>query len=76
MCSNIAESWRKRRYEAMFKSKLTDAMMEASETQCWLEFSCASAYLDCQTFEDLDARYEQIIGMLSIMEKKAGSFCY
>jgi four helix bundle protein len=28
VCSNIAESWRKRRYKAMFISKLTDSMMD------------------------------------------------
>jgi four helix bundle protein len=39
--SNIAEAWRKRKYNAVFKNKLTDAMQEASETQCWLEFSLA-----------------------------------
>ncbi len=32
VCSNIAEAWRKRKYSAMFKNKLTDAMQEASET--------------------------------------------
>jgi four helix bundle protein len=39
VCSNIAESWRKRKYEAVFKNKLTDAEQEASETQSWLEFA-------------------------------------
>ena len=28
---DLAESWRKRRYKAVFKNKLTDAMQEASE---------------------------------------------
>ena len=32
VCSNIAEAWRKRKYAAVFKNKLTDAMQEASET--------------------------------------------
>lgn len=39
VCSNIAEAWRKRRYEAAFVSKLNDAEAEAAETQVWLEFS-------------------------------------
>ena len=38
VCSNIAEAWRKRKYKAVFANKITDAMQEASETQCWLEF--------------------------------------
>jgi len=45
VCSNLAESWRKRRYKAVFKNKLTDAMQEASETQTWLEFCCAAIIL-------------------------------
>ena len=40
-CANLAEGWRKRRYPAVFKNKVTDSMQEASETQCWLEFSLA-----------------------------------
>jgi four helix bundle protein len=30
VCANLAEAWRKRRYVAVFKNKLTDAMQEAS----------------------------------------------
>jgi four helix bundle protein len=35
------EAYRKRRYPNHFISKLTDADMENSETQGWLEFSLA-----------------------------------
>jgi four helix bundle protein len=40
VCANLAEAWRKRRYEAAFISKLCDAEAEAAETQVWLEFAC------------------------------------
>jgi four helix bundle protein len=33
VCANIAEAWRKRRYEKAFVSKLSDAESEAAETQ-------------------------------------------
>jgi len=33
VAANVAEAWRKRRYEAAFKSKLSDAEAEAGETQ-------------------------------------------
>jgi four helix bundle protein len=33
VCANITEGWRKRRYEAAFVNKLTDAEAEAAETQ-------------------------------------------
>jgi four helix bundle protein len=76
VCSCLAEAWRKRRYIAVFKNKLTDAMQEASETQSWLEFCFACKYLDEEHFAELDREYENIIGMLSRMEEKADKFCY
>ena len=33
VCANLAEAWRKRRYEASFLSKLSDAEAEGAETQ-------------------------------------------
>ena len=32
VCANLAEGWRKRRYLAVFKNKITDSMQEAPET--------------------------------------------
>lgn len=76
VCSNLAEAWRKRRYFAVFKNKITDSMMEASETQCWLEFCLACNYIDEALFKDLDDEYEKIIAMLNAMERNADKFCY
>ena len=76
VCSNLSEAWRKRRYPAVFKNKITDSMQEASETQCWLEFSLACGYIDQCTFSELDDEYEQIIAMLNSMEMNADKFCF
>jgi four helix bundle protein len=76
VCANIAEAWRKRRYIAVFKNKMTDSMQEASETQCWLEFSQACHYVEDTTFNNLDDEYEQIIAMLNSMERNADKFCF
>lgn len=76
VCSNLAEGWRKRRYPAVFRNKLTDSMMEASETQCWLEFSLACRYMEKHLFDRLDDECEQIIAMLNSMEKNSDKFCY
>jgi four helix bundle protein len=76
VCSNIAESWRKRRYKAMFISKLADSMMEASETQTWLEFSLKYQFVDKKTFDYLDTSYEDIIKMLNSMIMNANKFCF
>ena len=51
VCSNLAEGWRKRTYEAVFRNKLTDSMQEASETQCWLEFAHACSYITFSQFD-------------------------
>ena len=76
VCSNLAESWRKRRYLAVFRNKLTDAQQEASETQTWLDFCLACEYINQQTFEKLDQEYERILRMLNSMEMKADKFCF
>ena len=56
VCANLAEGWRKRRYPAVFKNKVTDSMQEASETQCWLEFSLACKYINKNTFSKGSAK--------------------
>lgn len=76
VCSNIAEAWRKRKYIAAFRNKLTDAMQEASETQSWLEFCLACKYIDRDIFEEIDREYEEILSMLNSVEKNAEKFCF
>jgi four helix bundle protein len=49
VCSNLRECWAKRRYEAHFISKLTDADGENGETETWLDFA-----LDCGYFSKRD----------------------
>ena len=60
----IAEGWRKRKYEAAFVSKLTDAEGEAAETQAWLEYSVKCGYLDAAAGRALHRLYDRIIGKL------------
>ena len=76
VCANMAEGWRKRKYVAVFKNKVTDSMQEASETQCWLEFSLACGYIQRPVFDKLDNEYEQLISMLNSMEMNAAKFCF
>lgn len=76
ICSNLAEAWRKRKYIAVFRNKLTDAMQEASETQSWLEFCLACKYINGELFKELDTEYEKIIGMLNSMERNSEKFCF
>src|SRR6266480_1873740 len=64
VCANIAEAWRKRRYEAAFVSKLSDAETEAAETQVHAEFALHHGYLSREEFLKVDDAYEKIIGQL------------
>nr|WP_294391569.1 four helix bundle protein [Prosthecobacter sp.] len=64
VCANLAEAWRKRRYEAHFISKLSDSEAEAAETQVWIEFAVASEYLDRTQARKLYKTYDEVIGTL------------
>jgi four helix bundle protein len=70
VCSNIAEAWRKRRYEAAFVSKLNDAEAEAAETQTWLRFANECNYLTHEVSNELCKTYDHIIGKLVNMINK------
>ena len=64
VCANLAEAWRKRRYEAAFISKLSDAEGEAAETQVHLEFAFHHNYVSRNDFLSLADTYEKILGQL------------
>jgi four helix bundle protein len=64
VCSNLAEAWRKRRYEASFLSKLSDAEAEAAETQVWLEFAVECGYLNIETGQALQTSYNNVLGKI------------
>jgi four helix bundle protein len=76
VCANLAEGWRKRKYIAVFKNKLTDSMQEASETQSWLEFCLACRYIEESRFREIDYEYETFLSMLNAMEKNADKFTF
>jgi len=60
----IAEGWRKRKYEASFVSKLNDAEGEGAETQSWLEYAVKCGYMERSTGRELHRYYDRIIGKL------------
>jgi len=73
VCANLAEAWRKRRYEAAFISKLHDVEAEAAETQTWLEFALACGYIKREVASDLSSD-ERIIGTVVGMINHADSW--
>ena len=73
--ANLAEAWKKRRYEKAFISKLIDCAGEAGETEVWLDFSKDFGYLNETTYHELIKRYDEVNRMLYGMIDKANKFC-
>ena len=73
--ANIAESWAKRRYEAHFVSKLTDADGEQYETQHWIETAVECGYLDPEKGMELIEKCKQVGRLLGGTMEKADRFC-
>lgn len=67
--ANIAEAWRKWRYENAFVAKLNDCEAEAAETQVWLTYAVKCDYVDVETARELYRLYDQILGKLVGMIK-------
>lgn len=64
VCANIGEAWRKRRYEAHFISKLSDAETEAEETRVWLDIALRCGYVTKAQVVELDSAYDRILAQL------------
>ena len=73
--AQIAEAWGKRRYEAHFVSKLTDADAEQMETQHWIETASDCAYVSDDVRNSWLQKCESVGRMLHAMIEKADQFC-
>lgn len=72
--ANISEAWGKRRYEAHFVSRLSDADAENHETEHWLLSAQRDGYLtETELSEMLEAKKE-IGRMLGSMLQNPGPF--
>ncbi|MEL0650071.1 four helix bundle protein [Algibacter sp. TI.3.09] len=74
VCSNIAEGYRKRQYEKHFKSKLSDADSENSETQLWLDFALACDYISKEKRQELQYKSEEIGKLINYRMKNPEKF--
>ena len=75
VCSNVGEGYRKRLYEKHFVSKSTDADMENTETQVWLDYSLACKYIDENIYQDLIMKSEEVGRMLNHMIENPEKYC-
>jgi len=74
VCANISEAYRKRQYEKHFKSKLSDADSENSETQLWLDFALAFNYISENQQIELQSKSEEVGKLLNFMINNPNKF--
>jgi four helix bundle protein len=74
VCSSIAESYRKRQYPAHFVAKISDADMENSETQVWLDFSLSCKYITKNIYVEYTERSEEVGKILNHMINNPDKF--
>ena len=65
--AQIAEAWRRRKYEAVFVNKLNESEGEAAETQGWLEYAVKCGYLNRNKGRQIHRTYDRILGKLVTM---------
>lgn len=74
VCSNIGEGYRKRLYEAHFISKMSDADMENSETQVWLDFAFECGYITEEIYNNYQNRTQEVGRLLNSMIQNPSKF--
>ena len=70
VCANLGEAYRKRRYVSHFLLKISDADMENTETQIWLNYSVACKYITEMIYKELTNENEQIGKLINDMLKE------
>lgn len=76
VAANVTEAWRKRRYQAAFIAKLSDAETEAAETQTWIEFALKCEYMDKENAKFLFNEYTEISKMIVAMITHSEKWCF
>jgi four helix bundle protein len=72
--ANLAEAWGKRRYEAHFISKLSDADAENHEVEHWLICARDSGYITEKQFAELAMAKQETGRMLGAMLQNPDPF--
>ena len=70
----IAEGWRRRKYEAVVVNKMNEAEGEAAETQAWLQYCVRCGYLTASKGRELHRIFDRVIGKLVNMGNKPETF--
>ena len=73
-CRSLREAWAKRRYEAQFVTKLTDADAENGETDTSLDMARDCGYITDAEHDEMTAECAQIGRMLGAMIQSPEKF--
>jgi four helix bundle protein len=65
--AQVAEAWRRRKYEAVFVNKLNEAEGETAETQTWLEHAVQCGYAPVVKAREIHRLCDRILGKLVTM---------
>ena len=76
VCVNLAEACKKRKYNPLFISKLSDRETENNETCVWLNFSVDFNYISKEIFDDYSFRNNEAGKILCYMINNPGKFLY
>ena len=71
---NIAEAYRKRRYQRHFISKLSDSDSENAETQTWLLFAKETGYINEKIFFELMEESVEVGKLINYMIQNPEKF--
>lgn len=74
VCLNLREAWAKRRYEALFTSKVADSDGENSETELSLDFARDCGYSSEKAHAELTASTHEIGRILGAKINRPASF--
>lgn len=73
---NIAEAWKKRKYQKSFVSKLVDASGEAGEVEVWVDMAFDCGYLTREKHEYFIEKFDEVNKMLYSMINQPEKFCF
>lgn len=74
VCTNMAESFKRKRYKDYFISKLNDSEAENSETQVWLDFAKDCNYLNEIEYNELAMLNTEVGKLIWYMINNPGKF--
>jgi len=74
VCTNLAESYKRRRYKDYFVSKLNDSETENAETQVWLDFAIACKYIHQEKYTGITAKNDEAGKLIWYMINNPGKY--